>query len=206
MRRIQSKREKEPDKFTHQELIAAGWHVAKYIAGECPPVRPISLRETYEPALTGLPEIPDVFAISDGKGLDELSVLVECKTSYADFRKDEKKPFRVYPDKGVGKYRAYVAPFGVIDPALIPEKWLLFEVFDDGAIFCVKGFLDYHRRSIDPAFRERNFEAELILYRYMRHWEDKGYPPKVPHDLDRFHVVWDDGEEYNRRKNEARRF
>lgn len=38
------------------------------------------------------------------------STVVECKASFADFRRDGDKPFRRSPEKGMGRYRWYAAP------------------------------------------------------------------------------------------------
>lgn len=49
-------------------------------------------------------EIPDVLAFNSWS-----SVLIECKASRADFKKDFKKPFRL-SGKGLGQYRFYMCP------------------------------------------------------------------------------------------------
>jgi hypothetical protein len=50
-----------------------------------------------------------------------LSFLVECKTSVADFRADSKKPHR--QKGGMGVYRYFLAPTGVLEKVEIPEGW-----------------------------------------------------------------------------------
>lgn len=68
-------------------------------------------------------ESPDAIGWRDG-----LSVLVEVKTSRSDFLADRKKPFRMDPANGMGDWRFYLAPLGLIDPNDIPEGWGLIEV------------------------------------------------------------------------------
>ena len=56
------------------------------------------------------------------------SVLVECKTSRADFLADRDKPFRQHPETGVGSERYYFAPKDLIRIEELPRGWGLLEV------------------------------------------------------------------------------
>lgn len=60
------------------------------------------------------------------------SILVEAKTSISDFKADAKKPFRVDPDTGVGNYRYYICPEGLITVDMLPLKWGLIWVNSRG--------------------------------------------------------------------------
>jgi hypothetical protein len=55
------------------------------------------------------------------------SVLVECKTTRADFLVDRSKPWRLKPESGVGAERYYLAPPGMISIEDLPSKWGLLE-------------------------------------------------------------------------------
>jgi hypothetical protein len=66
-------------------------------------------------------EIPDVIGWR-GEGW---SVLVECKTSRADFRADAQKSAREWA--GMGQERWFFAPYGIIPPKEVPEGWGLAE-------------------------------------------------------------------------------
>lgn len=69
-------------------------------------------------------EIVDVL----GFGAWGHSVLIEAKVSYNDFKADAKKPFRKNPEQGVGKYRFYCCPKGLIKVEDLPENWgLIYE-------------------------------------------------------------------------------
>jgi hypothetical protein len=50
-----------------------------------------------------------------------VSLLVECKTSVADFRADAKKPHR--QKGGMGVYRYFLAPTDILEKVEIPEGW-----------------------------------------------------------------------------------
>lgn len=54
------------------------------------------------------------------------SVLVEVKVSRADFMRDKKKNHRVWTE-GIGNFRWYAAPVGMLKPDEIPEGWGLLE-------------------------------------------------------------------------------
>jgi hypothetical protein len=63
-------------------------------------------------------EIPDAIG-----WLRTGTVLVECKTSRADFLADARKPFRRDPARGMGDWRYYLCPPHVIRPADLPRGW-----------------------------------------------------------------------------------
>lgn len=52
------------------------------------------------------------------------SILVECKTSRADFLRDQHKPHRII---GVGNERWFLATPGIVDVADLPDDWGLLE-------------------------------------------------------------------------------
>ncbi|WEH90846.1 MmcB family DNA repair protein (plasmid) [Acinetobacter soli] len=81
----------------------------------------------------GSREIPDVLAFRA-----QTSLIIECKTSLADFRKDFTKPERNGSQLGVGNYRLYCAPAGLIPIDRIPDSWGLMEVDHKGKIDLVK--------------------------------------------------------------------
>jgi hypothetical protein len=51
------------------------------------------------------------------------SILVECKASRSDFLADKNKAFRSDPGRGIGTYRFYLCPPGVIEVEDLPEAW-----------------------------------------------------------------------------------
>lgn len=57
----------------------------------------------------------------------QLSILIECKTSRADFRRDLKKWYR-NSGPGIGQQRYFMAPRGVIPVDEVPADWGLLEV------------------------------------------------------------------------------
>lgn len=63
-------------------------------------------------------ELPDVLGWRDG-----LSILVEAKASRADFLADRHKPFRCDPAQGMGDWRFYLTPPGIVTADDVPNGW-----------------------------------------------------------------------------------
>lgn len=70
-------------------------------------------------------EVPDAIGWRNG---GRVTILVECKVTRSDFLADMRKPFRVTPAKGVGDWRFYLSPPGIIEPDDLPEGWGLLHV------------------------------------------------------------------------------
>lgn len=79
-------------------------------------------------------ENPDVLGFAN----DGRSVLLEAKISREDFKRDFKKIFRKHPEKGMGQFRMYIAPKGLIKTEELPENWGLLEVNEKDKIKVVK--------------------------------------------------------------------
>lgn len=67
-------------------------------------------------------EVPDAIGWNSCR-----SILVECKTARADFLTDAKKLFRIHPEMGMGDYRYYMTPPGLIQLDELPRYWGLLE-------------------------------------------------------------------------------
>jgi hypothetical protein len=106
--------------FTHSELVEIGykWLLNSVKCG-------FALKEL----VTYADETPDVIGWKNND-----SILIECKTSRADFKADAKKYFREYDDMGAGNYRFYLVPSGLLVSDDIPDKWGWLEVDDRGKI------------------------------------------------------------------------
>jgi hypothetical protein len=76
----------------------------------------------HDPFRTPLAEQPDAIGWRDG-----VSIVVEAKTSLADFRVDAEKAWRKNPALGMGDWRFFIAPTGLLSTASLPEGWGLIE-------------------------------------------------------------------------------
>lgn len=116
-------------------------------------------------------EIPDVI----GFGVCR-SVVVEAKVSRADFLKDKKKFCRTV-GKGVGKYRFYICPEGLIKVEELPAGWGLIYVNEKGRARCVNNPYNSKGGNI---WYNNPFEVDLeeesrIMYSALRRLHLKGY-------------------------------
>ncbi len=118
---------KEERPITHSELVAVA---IKYAQRRCPIV--IS-----EVATTG--EEPDVLGWT-GSGS---SVLFECKATRSDFLADRRKPYRANPEAGVGDFRYFFTPRGLVTRQELPAGWGLIEY--DGKRFFTVANSEAHR-------------------------------------------------------------
>lgn len=63
-------------------------------------------------------EQPDAIGWRSG-----VSILIEVKVSRADFLADKKKVFRRHPEQGMGVWRFYLAPDGMLTAEHMPNGW-----------------------------------------------------------------------------------
>lgn len=85
-------------------------------------LRKVGCGVTVTELVTAAGEQPDAIGWRYG-----LTLLCEVKTSRSDFLADRKKPWRRLPELGMGDWRFYVAPSGVLLAKDMPEGWGLLE-------------------------------------------------------------------------------
>lgn len=154
---------KQVKSYTHHELvdIAHGYVLRNMGCG-------VAYKEVY----CAGNERPDVIAFSGWH-----SVLIECKISRQDFLQDKKKPCR--QDKGMGKYRYYCCPTGLIKVEELPENWGLIYVNQKGRTKLIHRPDNYNRIWADSGF-ERDLLAELrLLYSILRRAEEQKLIPNL---------------------------
>ena len=115
--------------------------------------------------------------ISSGLGLGEradailfsldASFLIETKISRADFIKDKEKDFRKKPERGMGDYRYFACPSGLIKPEELPDKWGLIYVDEKLRGEIIVGYNGSRDSSLDYSDKRQpirlfNFEANLF--------------------------------------------
>lgn len=140
--------------LTHKQLVQAAykWLIKN---GKCG----IAFKELVSTA----GEIPDAIGFCCWR-----SVMIECKVTRSDFLKDKKKIHRA---KGMGTYRLYCCPTGLIKLEELPPKWGLLYVSEKQKITCA-----YHPETNREANAfEKDFEAEQkLLYSALRRLFVKG--------------------------------
>jgi hypothetical protein len=133
--------------LTHQDLVKIA---EKWLLG----TRKCSFVFT-ELACIATSEIPDAIGFRDGH-----SILVECKTSRSDFLADGKKYFRRNAEMGVGSYRFFMAPQGIISVQDLPQGWGLVEINEKGKPRQVWGHKSNIYSQPNHFHFERNLQAE----------------------------------------------
>jgi Holliday junction resolvase len=116
-----------PKEFTHKELVELGraWCIKPYSQNAKHGHAGCSVVITEISANTWGMETPDVLGFCN-----KVTILIECKTSRADFLRDKDKIFR-NPDVAnlaIGSQRWYLTPLGLIKKDEVPEGWGLLEV------------------------------------------------------------------------------
>lgn len=139
---IRQKRERDNNQHRELCLLVGKWlrKTGSFTQPSCPYVA-VEL-------VTATQEQPDVFGWNYWS-----TVLIEVKISRSDFLADAKKFFRQHPNEGLGDYRYYCCPEGLIKQEELPDDWgLLYE--KDGVIRLVKR----------AGYQQANHLAERTIY------------------------------------------
>jgi hypothetical protein len=127
----------------HKDLVAIG---REWLARRCPVV------VTELSSQAG--ETPDVIGFQGRvSGIGYGTHLIECKASRSDFLSDSKKHYRRCSGAGMGNYRYYMAPKGLLKAEDMPENWGLIEVSTAGRVSVL----------VCPILQETNQSREVLL-------------------------------------------
>lgn len=143
---------------THKQLVDIGY---KWIMKRCG----VAFRE-----LKSLNyEIPDVIGFTSGE-----SFLIECKANRADYLNDKSKFFRIHPEQGMGKFRFYLCPTGLISINELPDNWGLIYV-NSGKAKCVHNPYGGGNIYSNWGYHKRNKDAEMrLMYSALRRLHIRG--------------------------------
>ena len=112
--------------------------------------------------VTSVGETPDAIGFRDMG----VSMLVECKATRSDFLVDGKKYQRREPAAGMGSYRFYMCPEGLIKPEELPEGWGLVYVNEKGhrrQMVGPKSNIYSHPNNGLYRFTEKNKRGETMM-------------------------------------------
>ncbi len=151
-------------KFTHKELTELAVKWLKRSQSQKGPGCHIAVSECRS---GWSDEIPDAIGFR-AAGKNDGSIIVEVKVSRSDFLADAKKPHRNGSVKGLGNWRYYLCPEGVIKADEIPDNWGLLYVNNRGHIKPVVGPMNegnYRKRMrlIESMWQESNADGERFL-------------------------------------------
>lgn len=102
----------------HKDLVEIGW---KWLRKRC--------GVAFKEIVSYNKETPDVIGFMSGE-----SILIEVKVSRSDFLRDKKKYHRGQSLNGMGKYRFYMCPEGLIRTEDLPSYWGLLWVNEKGKV------------------------------------------------------------------------
>lgn len=106
-------------------------------------------------------EIPDVIG-----WVNNMSILVECKTHRADFRRDKTKIFRQVPKYGIGHWKFYLSLPGIIPHKELPMCWGLYELENNRVVH--KYGWKYSNGKQPPFDSQRSSEVALLVSKLAR--------------------------------------
>jgi hypothetical protein len=143
--------------FTHRELC---FKAASYLRKQG--IQPFHTCPYVVCELERVGESPDAFGFSWGS-----TQLIEVKISRADFLSDKKKYWRRRPEFGLGKYRSYLCPEGMIKESELPKDWGLLYISASGVI-----------KEIIPAKQQEHsaYEEQRLMYSILRR---EGIKPQI---------------------------
>ncbi len=166
-RKVRKKRVAKKKGLTHKDLVVKGIKWLRSQNGK-PWNTPVVFGEMVAMGI----EIPDVIGFSSGGN----STLIECKTSKSDFKRDKKKMFRSVPQMGMGKYRFYMCPTGLIEKEDLPDSWGLIYVNERGTVkliikpkaqYCnLKAEHSYMYSIMRRTYKKKNNEIQTFFRRY----------------------------------------
>lgn len=128
----------------------------------------IVFRDPFRPAVSN-GELPDAIGWRQ-----RISILVECKATRADFHADALKSFRASPAKGVGDWRFYLCPTGVIRPEEVPAGWGLLYAGNQ-RVTTVIGLPSRIGWDVDPPFRANKCAELEMMYVALRRFVVRGH-------------------------------
>lgn len=111
--------------FTHRELC---YKAARYLKNKS--LLPFHKCQYVFCELERYGESPDALGFASGSGTQ----LIEVKISRSDFLSDKNKRWRKKPEIGLGSYRSYLCPEGLINEKDLPDNWGLLWVNENGDI------------------------------------------------------------------------
>ncbi len=123
--------------------------------------------------VTRVSEQPDAIGWRDGR-----SIMIECKSTRADFLSDKKKWFRKNPENGVGDWRFYMCPPEIIKPDDLPEHWGLLWVYPK-TVKRVHGVPKGNTNWYSAPFEGHKTNENIMLVSALRRLQIRGYLPLI---------------------------
>lgn len=107
-------------------------------------------------ALTDVGETPDAIGWQSG-----CCIVVECKTSLADFNADRKKKHRLYPQYAMGDWRFYLTEPGLLAGIQLPDGYGWYEIVGRSVQFA--GGTQYRNAGLRPFQSSKSNEVTMLV-------------------------------------------
>lgn len=145
--------------FSHKQLCCLAVNWLQRAPGRSGPACQVAFSEA-KGGWNG--EIPDAIGFRTAAE-DEGSVIVEVKVSRADYLADRAKAHRKDGALGMGLYRYFMAPEGIISVQELPKGWGLVEVSPRGVLRVLAGHVTVKRVEQAAWRHQRAIEREWLL-------------------------------------------
>ncbi|MFS2025190.1 adenylosuccinate synthase [Massilia sp. CT11-137] len=145
--------------FSHQELCSLAVNWLQRAPRRSGPACQVAFSEA-KGGWNG--EIPDAIGFRTAAE-DEGSVVVEVKVSRSDYLADRAKAHRQDGALGMGLYRYYMAPEGIISVQELPQGWGLVEVSSKRVLRVLAGHVTVKRADQAAWRHERALNREWLL-------------------------------------------
>jgi len=145
--------------FSHRELCSLAVNWLQRAPGRSGPACQVAFSEA-KGGWNG--EIPDAIGFRTAAE-DEGSVVVEVKVSRSDYIADRAKAHRQDGTLGMGLYRYYMAPEGIISVQELPKGWGLVEVSPKSVLRVLTGHVTVKRADQAVWRHERALDREWLL-------------------------------------------
>lgn len=143
---------------THKELCALAVTWLKRPASRGGPGCTVAISETTN-WING--EVPDAIGWRPYRQQRDGSIVIEVKVSRSDFLSDCGKPHRIDSAMGMGAYRYFMVPEGLVEPHELPSRWGLIEVNKRGHVNVRAGHVHLGHNDHDVWRHEYNQYAEI---------------------------------------------
>lgn len=121
-------------------------------------------------ATSGIIETPDALGWKNARE----TILIECKTSQADFKRDNNKMFRKFWEFGLGQRRFYLTPPNLVTVEELPEGW--------GLLYCHPNKIEVvHEPSQRPMSKDVTWNEVSVLYSLVRRAVIRGFDIHSPY-------------------------
>ena len=103
----------------------------------------------------------------------DASILIECKATRSDYLADKKKHFRRSPESGMGDWRFFLCPPGLIKPEELPKEWGLLYAMPK-QIKRAHGIPTNTKWHTDKPFKANKHAEMQVMYSALRRFEVRG--------------------------------